>query len=386
MQGSVVKFFFFLLFLAYSLAVHAKPVYLTVKVKEGEGVYALLRRFALDEFDCNVEKFYKINKLGENDPLMENQYYKVPVMIYTYNGKSIKSSIKTNDLLLAKKVEDYNKKMLRLKVKRQPLVKGSDIWVPYHELECKETEVEVKETNASKNAIPIFFNEETKVKKSKLLNGKVFYVDAGHGGPDPGAQSKGAKRTLCEDEYAYDVSIRLAKKLIENGATVYMTTRDPNDGIRNGDYLPCDRDEVHYPNTKMPVGQKARLTARANIINKLYKKHKKEGATVQRLICIHVDSRSKREQTDVFFYYKPGSDASENLAISMQNTFAFNYPKGRAYGGEVSRRDLFMLRETKPVSVYVELGNLKNERDLKRLLIVQNREALADWLYEGFIK
>ncbi len=386
MPSFPLKFLFFILIPVLSSAAKPKPLYLTAKVREGEGVYALLRRFALDDYDCNIEHFYRINKLKSSDPLLENHYYKIPVLIYAHNGISIKSSVKTNDPQLPRKIEDYNSKMLKSRVRQKPLKKGADIWVPYHELECNEADVEEKEPNSSKEAVPIFFNDETKNKKSKLLSGKVFYVDAGHGGPDPGAQHRHHRNTLCEDEYAYDVSIRLAKKLLENGATVYMLTRDPNDGIRNGDYLPCDKDEMHYPAAKVPVGQRSRLAARASIVNQLYKKHKKEGLKFQRLICIHVDSRSKKEQTDVFFYYKSGSDASENLAITMQNTFAFNYPKGRAYGGEVSRRDLFMLRETKPTSVYVELGNIKNDRDLKRLLIVQNREALADWLYEGLVK
>lgn len=386
MPSFAAKMLFFLLISFPAIAEKPTPIYLTAKAREGEGVYALLRRFALDDYDCDVDHFYKINKLKSSDPLIENRHYKLPVLIYTHNGKSIKSSLKTDDHQLAKKIEEYNSKMLHSRIRNKPIKKGADIWVPYHELNCTESEAEEKEPNSSKDAVPIFFNDENKAKKSRLLAGKVFYVDAGHGGPDPGAQNRRWKNTLCEDEYAYDVSIRLAKKLLENGATVYMLTRDPNDGIRNGDYLPCDKDELHYPATKIPLGQKSRLAQRASIVNQLYKKHNREGIKFQRLICIHVDSRSHREQTDVFFYYKSGSDASENLAISMQNTFAFNYPKGRGYAGEVSRRDLFMLRETRPTSVYVELGNLKNEKDLKRLLIVQNREALADWLYEGLIK
>jgi N-acetylmuramoyl-L-alanine amidase len=386
MPTLAVKFLFFILIPVFGLEAKPKPVYLTARVQEGEGVFALLRRFSLDEFDCNVEHFYKINKLKSGDPLLENRYYKIPVLVYTHNGKSIKSSVNISDQQLAEKIEAYNSRMIRSKVRKSPLKKGTDIWVPYNEVECNESEADEKEPNSSREAVPIFFNDEVKIKKSRPLAGRVFYVDAGHGGPDPGAQHRHHRNTLCEDEYAYDVSIRLAKKLLENGATVYMLTRDPNDGIRNGDYLPCDKDELHYPATKIPIGQRTRLAARAGIVNQLYKKHRKEGVKSQRLICIHVDSRSKKEQTDVFFYYKSGSDASENLAITMQNTFAFNYPKGRAYDGEVSRRDLFMLRETKPTSVYVELGNIRNDRDLKRLLIVQNREALADWLYEGLTK
>jgi N-acetylmuramoyl-L-alanine amidase len=34
----------------------------------------------------------------------------------------------------------------------------------------------------------------------------------------------------------------------------------------------------------------------------------------------------------------------------------------------------------------VELGNMQNKTDQKRLTKEDNRQALADWLYEGLIK
>jgi N-acetylmuramoyl-L-alanine amidase len=361
------------------------PFYLTAKVKDGEGVFALLRRFDLDDFDCNIEQFYTINDMDENDPLLENKTYKIPIRVYEYNGKSIRSSIDISDLSQAKRIEEFNEKMFAKKIKKEPLTKGKQLWVPYHEMGCVERKIEDKEPSANKKAVSIFEDEAIKVRSNRLKN-KVFYIDAGHGGPDPGAMAKWKKNKICEDEYAYDVSIRLSKMLLENGATVYMITRDPNDGIRDEEYLPCDSDEVHYPNKPMALGQKKRLTQRAVVINELFKKHKKEGVKSQKLICIHVDSRGKSERTDVFFYFKPGSEASESLAINLQNTFANNYPKGRAYEGSVTERDLFMLRETRPTSAYVELGNLRNQADLQRLLLENNRTALALWLYEGLTK
>ncbi|EXY73243.1 N-acetylmuramoyl-L-alanine amidase family protein [Bacteroides fragilis str. 3988T(B)14] len=39
-----------------------------------------------------------------------------------------------------------------------------------------------------------------------------------------------------------------------------------------------------------------------------------------------------------------------------------------------------------PASVFVELGNIQNTFDQRRLVIPSNRQALAKWLMEGFIK
>ena len=49
------------------------------------------------------------------------------------------------------------------------------------------------------------------------------------------------------------------------------------------------------------------------------------------------------------------------------------------YAGEV-------LSHTTPASVFVELGNIQNSFDQRRLVINSNRQALAKWLMEGFLK
>jgi len=46
---------------------------------------------------------------------------------------------------------------------------------------------------------------------------------------------------------------------------------------------------------------------------------------------------------------------------------------------------LHMLRETKPTSIYIELGNITNPKDQKRIIWTNNRQALANWLYEGIV-
>ncbi|NJN33621.1 MAG: N-acetylmuramoyl-L-alanine amidase, partial [Saprospiraceae bacterium] len=193
-----------------------------------------------------------------------------------------------------------------------------------------------------------------------------------------------------EDEYAYDVSLRVARELIKQGGTVYLINRDNNDGIRDGVFLLCDRDEVTFPDLKIPVNHKARLFQRSDAVNNLYEKFAKKGIKDQRLIVIHVDSRGKREQTDTFLYFQSGSEESKKLAKKMQNVLQVEYNKRRPadnkYEGTVSTRDLHMLRETKPTTVFVEIGNIRNEFDRKRIMVKNNRQAIAQWLAQGFMQ
>ena len=45
-----------------------------------------------------------------------------------------------------------------------------------------------------------------------------------------------------------------------------------------------------------------------------------------------------------------------------------------------------MIRKTLPVTVYIELGNIQNELDQVRLIENNNRQAIANWLTDGFLK
>jgi N-acetylmuramoyl-L-alanine amidase len=220
---------------------------------------------------------------------------------------------------------------------------------------------------------------------NKLAN-QVFYVGSGHGGPDPGAVCEECAKMMCEDEYAYDVALRLARNLMQHGATVHVMIQDPNDGIRDELYLKCDRDEILYDGSTIPLGQIPRLQQRVDAMNKLYKKHKKNGAISQKAIMIHVDSRSKDKNQDVFFYYYNQNNGGEELVQSVFNTFEEKYKfyrKDKDYKGFMEDRNLFELRKVRPASIYVELANIRNEFDHKRLIHSYNRQALANWLFEG---
>jgi N-acetylmuramoyl-L-alanine amidase len=240
-----------------------------------------------------------------------------------------------------------------------------------------------QETRVNRIFGPVYQNVKI---SGSALKGAVYYLKSGHGGPDPGAMVKYQKRMLCEDEYAYDVILRLGRKLIENGATVYFIIRDPNDGIRDREFLTPDKDEVCYPDLTIPLNQVERLKQRVNAINSLYNQNK---GSFQRMVAIHVDSRSKGKNIDVFFYHDKVSKKGEKAAKILKNTFVEKYRKNqpdRGYNGSVSARNLYVLTHSKPVSVFIELGNIHHSLDQKRIIDANNRQALANWLAEGLIK
>ncbi len=367
-----------------------------VEALNGDGVIKLLSRYRLYAHPCNVEKFYDLNHLQKGQPLIKGKLYILPVVLFTYNGISIRSTIGEDNWEKASRIAAFNR-MLKAKGLRKSTYQDSKVlWVPYHELNCKaeisprgdESPLAIPVSDTKTTIVePLFGAENAEVPiRSSRLSGKVYYIVSGHGGPDPGAMATIGRTSLCEDEYAYDVSLRLARQLLADGATVHIMIQDPNDGIRSEEYLDCDRDETSFGEAPIPLDQLARLRQRVFRINRLHEEYLQKGMRDHTVLCIHVDSRSPKKRQDVFFYYFNESKSGKKLAHQLHRKFREKYSKYRAngqYHGTVSERSLFALRYTNPTAVYVELANIKNHVDRLRLLPESNRQALANWLFEG---
>lgn len=377
------------------------PSFHKVKAESGDGIFSLLRKYMLVDYNCNIKKFCELNELKLADFLIVGKEYKLPVYIYSYNGQSIRSTINDDNWDQAIRIKEYNESLQSKGLRQSSYLDSKMLWVPFHELNCNPVDLNsltheptaaVKPKNTTKpNTIktlqfPIFGDKYKNVDiQGDELKGKVFYIVAGHGGPDPGAICTECPKPLCEDEYAYDVALRLTRNLIQHGATAHMIIRDKNDGIRDDEHLPCDKDEVCI-DTRIPIRQKIRLQQRATAINNLYNMYKKKGVKEQYAVMIHVDSRNKNHRQDVFFYYYKKSKSSKVLAENLKKTFKAKYDKyqkNRGYKGYVQDRGLYMVANTLPTAVYIELANIRNKKDQRRIVDKDNRQALANWLFEG---
>ncbi|MDP3914443.1 MAG: N-acetylmuramoyl-L-alanine amidase [Bacteroidota bacterium] len=311
--------------------------YKTITAQKGDGIYSVLKQNGLSPKEY-LDQFVELNKtkLGKDNSLIIGRTYRLPII-----------------------------------ADKKPQIQDS---------------APVTEASQEKIVYEIFGDKYKEVTiRSRELSKAVFYLMSGHGGPDPGAIGTLNGHLLCEDEYAYDVTLRLARSLIERGATVYMIIRDPNDGIRDEQFLVPDRDEVCFPNDPIPLNQLARLRQSTEAVNKLYIQNK---GKFQRLVVVHIDSRSQKENIDVFFYHDKRSDTGKNLANTLKDTFGERYARHqptRGYNGSVSERNLYVIKNSFSPSVFIELGNINHTRDQKRFIFSDNRQAVSNWLRDGLI-
>lgn len=376
------KFYFLLLF-CFLFSLTSVQAQEKATPKSGEGISTFLLRH-----NRGMKKYYddfiRLNKdkLGKNNSLQLGVSYIIPP------AKSSRKSDGSSSEDEASEAESSNVDHKTSRSKRRGTVTSSK---ENDTSEKESSHTDKKSTRSKKKGSvyePLFGKSLANVKvKSSRLSGACFYVVSGHGGPDPGAIGQIGDQELHEDEYAYDIALRLARNLMEEGAEVRIIIQDEEDGIRNEAYLNNSKREVCMGDP-IPLNQVERLRQRCDKINASYRKDRKNYKYC-RSIFIHVDSRSKGKQTDVFFYHSSKKAESKRLANNMKATFESRYDRhqpNRGFTGTVSARDLFVLSHASPAAVFVELGNIQNTFDQKRLIMNSNRRVLASWLLEGFLK
>ncbi|MCX7908549.1 MAG: N-acetylmuramoyl-L-alanine amidase [Ignavibacteria bacterium] len=383
--------------------------YVEFVAKKGDRLEKIFNLYLLPLEKSLLEDFYRLNskRTDKNYKLMVGLKYKLPIL--KVENKKINEFLEENfgeDTISEKKIqiEKYNKNLTLKGIKKSK----NEIWIPKNLIAKRNFINNLSTSNQSLNILkkkdgsaakikifedkklfqPFYGNKTKSKKKNNLLKNFVFYLVSGHGGPDPGAIGYFENKELHEDEYAYDITLRLAKHLEENGAKVFMITIDTVDGIRDDKFLSTSNQELFYGGVPIPLNQKERLELCSNILNDLYKKELKGKRKKHISINIHLDSRSEEEKVDVYYYYQENNPISKQIAEILQTTFAQQYEKyqpGRGYNGTVETRNLFMLRNTLPPTVYIELGNIRNRSNQFRFIDKSNREAIAKWLCIGLI-
>ncbi|MDR7867716.1 MAG: N-acetylmuramoyl-L-alanine amidase [Sporomusaceae bacterium] len=177
------------------------------------------------------------------------------------------------------------------------------------------------------------------------LAGRVVTVDPGHGGVDSGAKYFG----LLEKELTLAISLRLAEKLRQSGATVVLTR---------------EADIDYY--TRGKGGKRNDLTRRVEIINA-------SGAAA--FVSIHTNAIRGGRWSGAEVYYCPGRAENKLLAETMQRALKDFPPGNKRQAKEDS--DILVLKDTNIPGVLVETGFLSNPREAALLADAAYQENLV---------
>ena len=263
------------------------------------------------------------------------------------------------------------------------------------------------------------------------LDGITVILDPGHGGRDPGAIHNG----VWEDEHVYDIACRI-KKVIETRSSgrVIMTVKDRSNGYAPSDRTPLVRDQ----DEEVTVSPAYRLTEsgatregvnlRWALANYHYKELVSRGADEHSVVftSLHADAlhpalsgtmiyilgarygssrvslsgSTYHKRTEVrayptIDYYKSDRSRSEGLSRGLAEEILASFRRNdlpvhgykpirnhlvrrrRSYAPAVLRNNII------PLKMLVEVCNLRNEHDSRRMVDPAYRQAVAEAYVEA---
>lgn len=202
----------------------------------------------------------------------------------------------------------------------------------------------------------IFAFSHINVKGSDLpLFGKVIFIDAGHGGRDPG--------TIYGKIYEKDINLAISKIICEdlavNGAIVYMIREDDEDLSSQWD------------------ARKKR--------GDLYRRIKKIDDTDVKsdvYLSIHINWYDNAYWSGAEILYHPINSKNKILGEILMNRFKEDLGSKR----QLKKTDLYLYRNTTTPGVLIECGFLSNYNERQLLQDENYQKKIAKSIRKGLIE
>jgi len=193
------------------------------------------------------------------------------------------------------------------------------------------------------------------------LSGKTIAIDAGHGGADGGAVSKGG---IIEKDLNLAIALHLRDYLQEAGAVVIMT--------REGDYDLASGDAHAYSKRKTED-----LKRRAQLINE-------SGAAA--VVSIHMNSIPQQKWSGAQTFFQPDNHPDNRvLAAFIQDEIKRNLENTTRIAAKVG--DVYLMKAITGVpTALVEVGFLSNPGEAARLADAEYQRKVAASIYQGILR
>lgn len=184
------------------------------------------------------------------------------------------------------------------------------------------------------------------------LQGKIIYIDAGHGGKDNGASVD----NVMEDSINLKISGYLCELLMDIGVHILMS--------RTSDY---DLASLYQKNRK-----REDLNNRVKYIN---------DSKPDLFISIHLNTYATSDVNGAQVFYQSNNEDSKEMANYIQQSLNVLTNKSR----NIKSGDYFILNKTAPLGVLVECGFLSNSYERGKLNSEDYQYKVAKYIQKGIV-
>ncbi|WNR44249.1 N-acetylmuramoyl-L-alanine amidase CwlD [Paenibacillus roseipurpureus] len=192
------------------------------------------------------------------------------------------------------------------------------------------------------------------------LSGKTIALDAGHGGPDGGAESKDG---VIEKDINLAITLQLRDYLQQAGAVVVLTRETDTDLAESG--------------TKGYSKRKTQdLHNRANLIQE---------NNADLFLSIHLNSIPSEKWRGAQTFYYLNNPNNPNLAALIQAELRRNLENTDRVA-KLADKTVYLLKTLKIPSALIEVGFLSNPEEAKLLADERYQKMLAASVYQGILR
>ena len=188
---------------------------------------------------------------------------------------------------------------------------------------------------------------------------RVIVIDAGHGVPDEGAESKSG---VSEGSINLKIALKVQNLLEQSGATVILTRSDEN-GIYDLDKETLREKKVSDIRNRVKIGNES---------------------SADIFVSIHLNKIPQEQYWGWQTFFKSGNESGEKLAKSIQN--ALNETIQKENKRESLKIDnVYIIKNVEIPTSIVECGFLSNAEEEELLQTDEYQNKLAWGIYIGIM-